>query len=87
MWELALIVADREVKGRYDRCSLSRQLEMRGDNVHKVLSVGQAGLIGAMLREYGQQGKYLIYYYDLVKTLKFNYLPVLHIIYRVSQKK
>ena len=67
MWELALIVADREVKGPED-ATLSRQLEMRGDNVHKVLSVGQAGLIGAMLREYGQQGKYLIYY-DLVKTL------------------
>ena len=56
MWELALIVADREVKGGG---SLSRQLEVKGDNVHKVLSVGQAGLIGAMLREYGQQGKCL----------------------------
>ena len=71
MWDLALIVADREEKGpqsMFGDATLSRQLEMRRDNVHKVLSNGQAGLIGAMLREYGRQGKYLIYY-DLVKPI------------------
>ena len=60
MWRLVLIVADRTVEvDKY--CTLSRHLQLvQGDNVPRVLSVGQAGLIGAMVREYGHQGKYYV---------------------------